>query len=433
MESSSFAQRLAISGALPRLSVGMAKTVDIGFLAPLSGQVESWGLPGLHGCRIWESWLNNAGGLLIGGRRYPIRIHAYDCGDDPVEAREGAMQLVQEHDIKLMMMLGGDSFAAVADFLGERRILTSTLLPSDLSPDTPYLVALSEVHPIYVATGVDWLARTRPELKTVAMCTQADGMGLPSLATYRAAFKAAGVRVVKEVQYPAEGGDVAGIVQPMLDLDPDILCWCTSYTPMVHAMTEYAYAQGYEGQIVSCTLDHYEVLVEKTSRDFMEGVLFQFPDFDDPALREKAFFFNQPNVFYEEYNNKFPGSWSAVSWEYAAILDIWHAAVEKAGTVNPVSVLAAMKQLGHVTHAFGHAEWWGRDIFGINNALIGDWPVVTVQKGKARIVEFGSIPDWLARHSELLKAEMLDLGQMWQQRVNRSDAGPELSARTVES
>ncbi|WP_306115319.1 MULTISPECIES: ABC transporter substrate-binding protein [unclassified Roseovarius] len=432
METSSFAQRLAISGAMPRLSVGMAKTVDIGFLAPLSGQVESWGLPGLHGCRIWESWLNRAGGLLIGGRRYPIRIHAYDCGDDPVAARDGAMQLVQDHDIKLMMMLGGDSFAAVADFLGERRILTSTLLPSDLSPDTPYLIAPSEVHPIYVVTGVDWLARARPDLKTVAMCTQTDGMGLPSLATYRAAFKAAGIGVAHEVQYPAEGGDVVGIVQPMLDANPDILCWCTSYTPMVHAMTEYAFAQGYDGQILSCTLDHYDALVGKTSRDFMEGVVFQFPDFDDPALREKAFFFNQPNVFYEEYNNRFPGSWSAVSWEYAAILDIWHAAVEKAGSVNPVSVLAAMKQLGHVTHAFGPAAWWGEDVFGIDNALVGEWPVVTVQDGKARIVEFGSIPDWLGAHSDLLKAEMQDLGQMWEQRLGRADAGPELRARTVD-
>ena len=36
MESSSFAQQLAIAGALPRLSVGMAKTVDIGILAQLT-------------------------------------------------------------------------------------------------------------------------------------------------------------------------------------------------------------------------------------------------------------------------------------------------------------------------------------------------------------------------------------------------------------
>ncbi len=416
---------------MPRLSVEMSNTVNLGFLAPLSGQAESWGLPGLHGCRIWESWLNSAGGLLIGGRRYPIRIHAFDCGDDPAIARDGAMQLVQQHDVKLMMMLGGDSFAAAADYLSEARVLTSTLLPSDLSPDTRHVIAPSEVHPIYVVTGVEWLARERPDLKTVAMCSQTDAMGLPSLATYRAAFQAAGRDVVHEVQYPAEGADPASIVDPMLAAGPDILCWCTSYTPMVHALTEYAYQAGFTGQILSCTLDQYDALVARTSVDFMEGVVFQFPDFDDPALREKAFFFNQPNVFYEEYNNLYPGSWSAVSWEYAAILDIWHAAVDKAGSVSTGAVMAAMKQLGHVTHAFGPAEWWGQDIYGIDNALVGDWPVVEVQNGKARIVGFESIPAWLSQHSDLLRAEMRDLGQMWEQRAERRDVGPALGARVI--
>jgi branched-chain amino acid transport system substrate-binding protein len=413
------------------MSVDMPKCVNIGFLAPLSGQAESWGLPGLHGCRIWESSLNRAGGLLIGGRRYPIRIHAYDCADDAGAARDGAMQLVQQHDVKLMMMLGGDSFAAVADYLAQARVLTSTLLPSDLSPDTRTVIAPSEVHPIYVVTGVEWLARANPGLKTVAMCSQTDAMGLPSLATYRAAFEAAGINVTKKVQYPAQGGDAAAIVQPMLDTNPDILCWCTSYTPMVHALTEFAYSAGYKGQILSCTLDQYDALVTKTSVDFMDGVTFQFPDFDDPALREKAFFFNQPNVFFEEYNNLYPGSWSAVSWEYAAILDIWHAAVDKAGSVETAPVMAAMKQLGRVTHAFGPAEWWGADIFGIDNALVGDWPVVQVQSGKARIVGFESIPDWLARHSELLHREMMALGQLWTQRVGKHSAGPELGARII--
>ena len=431
MESSSFAQRLAISGAMPRLSVGMASTVNIGFLAPLSGQVESWGLPGLHGCRIWERWLNNAGGLLIGGRRYPVRIHAHDCGSGAEAACEGAVELVQGHDVKLMMMLGGDDYAAVGDYLTERRILTSTLLPSDLSPDTRYLIAPSEVHPVYVVTGVDWLTRSRPGLKSVALCSQQDGMGLPSLATYRAAFKGAGVDIVKEVQYPAAGGDAGAIIDAMLAEGPDILCWCTSYTPMVHALTEAAHARGFDGQILSCTLDHYERLVDRLGAEFMEGVTFQFPDFDDPELSQKAFFFNQPNVFYEEYNARYPGSWSAVSWEYAAILDIWHAAVEKACAVNTVSVLAAMKELGHVTHAFGPAEWWGGELFGIDNALVGDWPVVTIQDGKARIAEFGSVPDWLHAHSPALRREMQDLGQMWDQRIIGRQRGAELMARRI--
>ena len=79
-----------------------------------------------------------------------------------------------------------------------------------------------------------------------------------------------------------------------------------------------------------------------------------------------------------------------------------------------------MKQSGAVMHAFGPATWWGSEIFGIDNALVGDWPVVELRGGKARIVEFGSIPDWQARHGAGLKAQMIELGQMWDQRQVRA-------------
>ncbi len=433
MQNSSFAHQLAVSSLLPRLSVGMPNAVNIGFLAPLSGQVESWGLPGLHGCRIWEDWLNKTGGLLINGRRYPIKIVEYDCGYDAGQAAKGARHLIEQHDVKLLMMVGGDTIAQIRDYLTDRKVLTSTLLPSDLSPDTPYLIAPSELHPIYNVTGVDWLSQARPELGTVAMCSQSDAHGLPSLATYRAAFKAANVGITKEIQYDPGTTDAAGIVQPMLDSNADILCWCTSYTPMVHAMTEYAHAQGFKGQMISCTLDYYDQLIARTSVEFMEGFVFQFPDFDDEKLQEKTFFFNQPKSFFDEYNRRFPGTWTAVSWEYVAILDIWHAAVEKCNSVNPLSVLAAMKQLGHVTHAFGPAHWWGESMFGIDNALVGDWPVVTLKNGKAKIAAFGSIPRWLKRHGDLLKQEMSDLGQLWEQRLRSIGNEAALQTRTPES
>lgn len=433
MSNSSFAQRLAIRSALPRFSVGMRKTLTIGFLAPLSGPVESWGLPGLQGCRLWVDWLNRAGGVLMGGRRFPVRLEAYDCGYDGADALAGARHLVQEHDAALVMMLGGDSFTEVRDYLMGHKVLTSSLLTSDLSPDTPYLIAPGESLPIYTVTAVEWIAKHRPEIKTVALCAQTDALGLPALAAYRAAFKAVGIEIVAEIRYDPGTATAPEVVAPMLAAAPDMLCWCTSYTPMVHAMTEYAYCQGYAGQILSCTADCYEQLIALTSPEFMEGFLFQFPDFDDPALAEKAFFFNQPQAFYEEYNARFPGSWTAVSWEYAAILDIWQSAVERAGTVNSVSVLAAMRQLGEVNHAFGPAQWWGQDMFGLDHTLIGDWPVVQIQGGKARIVDFGSIPDWLAQHEALLRVEMAALGQLWHQRHGQGAGKACLEARLVVS
>ena len=216
MSGASLALKLAVTGALRRFDVGLAEPVRIGFLAPLSGPVQSWGLPGLMGCRLWVDWINRAGGLLIEGRRRPVELVEHDCGYDPAQAREGARRLVQDHGVKFLLMLGGDSFQAVSDYLNERKILTATMLPSDLSPDTPYLIAPSEIHPLYTVTAVDWLAQTRPDLKQVALCSQTDALGLPSLATYRAAFRAAGMPVVKEIRYAPEGVNAAEMVAAML-------------------------------------------------------------------------------------------------------------------------------------------------------------------------------------------------------------------------
>lgn len=416
MSTASLAQRLAVGGQLKPLGVGPHEVVNVGFLGPLTGPVQSWGLPGLDGCRIWVDWINRTGGLLVGGARHKVQLIAEDCGYDPQRAAEGARRLVQEHNVRLLMMLGGDTFRPVQEFLMSHKVLTSTLLPSDLSPDTPYLIAPSEIHPLQNVTGVEWLARHRPELRRAALCSQTDALGLPSVATYRAAFAAAGIPVVREILYAPEAAAADEIVTALLAADPDILCWCTSHEPMVHALTEAAFRAGFAGQILSCTADNYRRLIDRTSAAFMEGFLFQFPDFDDPELRDKTFFFHRPAEFFAEYNRRFPVSWTAVSWEYVAILDLWHSAVEKAGTVAPVSVLAAMKQGGRGEHAFGLAEWSGSDLFGNDNALIGEWPVVRIVGGQARIVGFGSIPDWLARHGALLRREMRALGQMWDQR-----------------
>lgn len=82
--------------------------------------------------------------------------------------------------------------------------------------------------------------------------------------------------------------------------------------------------------------------------------------------------------------------------------------VETADTTGPVSGLVAMKRGQVMQHAFG-----------IGNALVGDWPVVRIHDGRARIAEFGSVPDWLERNGDLLGRHLGQLGQLWHQRIAR--------------
>ena len=423
MSSPRTATSIAVAAHMPKLGLPGRQPVKVGVLAPLSGDVSAWGQPGRDGCLIWADWVNAQGGLKLGDQRLRVEIVAYDDQYDPARAVLGAKHLVLEEEVKIILMLGGDTVPAISDFLTRNKMLATTLLPSDLTPDTPYLIAPCEVHPIYVVTGVDWIAENRPELRTVAMCAQKDALGLPSLATYRAAFEARGIGIVKEILYPGAPDDPDSMVEALMDAKPDILCWDTAYEPFVHALTEAAYRRGFKGQILSCTCDNYPALIEKTSRDFMEGFVFQFPDFDDPALNDPQVSFPRPNEFYSEFNRRFPGEWSAVSWEYCAILEMWRKAVERIQTVEPVAVLSAMKLGGISRNVFGEACWWGRDLFGIDHALVGSWPVVRIQGGRARIVELRSVLDWWAKHGDLLLRHMRACGQMWDQRLQRRATG----------
>jgi len=402
---------------LPRFAASAEKTVKVGFLAPLTGEVAGWGLPGRDGCLIWADWVNAAGGIKVGADSYKVEIVSYDDEYAPDKALLGGKKLVLEDGVKIVLMLGGDPWPGVQPFMNEQKMLCTTLLPSDLSPDTPYLLAPCEVHPIYNVTGVEWLAANHPEAKTAAIVAQQDALGLPSVATYRAAFEASGIKVVHEKFFDIATTDFAPIVTAMLATKPDIICFDTAYPDYVNLLCEQAFHQGFKGKIVSCTMDNYPQIIEKTSKEFMEGVIFQFPDFDDPALEGTGINFKNANAFFAEYNKRFPGTWTAVSWEYASILELWKAAVEKAGSVEPLAALEAMKAGGRAPHIFGDAQWWGKDLFGIDNALVGNWPVVRITDGKAKIVEYRSIPVWWDKNKDVLIKHFRDLKQMWDQRA----------------
>ncbi len=408
----------ATASLLPKAAFAAGKVIKIGFLAPLTGPVSAWGKPGLDGCQIWAEWVNAAGGIKLADGNHMVEFIGYDNEYDPAKARTGATKLVREDEVKFIMMLGGDTWPGAQPVADTTGMLFSTLLPSDLSPDTTTLLAPAEVHPIYNVTGVEWLAENKPDLKTAVMCAQDDALGLPSVATYLAAFEAAGIEMQDApLLFDPATTDFAPVVTKMLSTNPQIVCLDTAYSDYVHPICEQLFQQGYKGQIISCTADFYEQILEKTSVEFMEGFIFQFPDFDDPALNADFINFQEPNRFYEEYSKRHPGEWGAVSWEYASIMDLWRAAAEKAGSAEPDAVLAAMKEGGKGKHIFGDAEWWGKDLFGIDNALVGNWPVVVIESGKARIKGFKSIPEWYAKHGDLMKKHMAAYGQMWNQRT----------------
>ncbi|MBS0270485.1 MAG: ABC transporter substrate-binding protein, partial [Proteobacteria bacterium] len=90
-----------------------------------------------------------------------------------------------------------------------------------------------------------------------------------------------------------------------------------------------------------------------------------------------------------------------------------------------------MKVGGIGQHAFGEAIWWGRDLFGIDNALVGDWPVVAIINGKARIQKYGSVADWWSKHRSILVKHMREMNLMWDQREHLAASAEMLDRMTA--
>jgi branched-chain amino acid transport system substrate-binding protein len=403
----------AVAAGTSGLSMGLFaasnKAVKIGMNIPMTGDYAPWGLPGLYGCEIIANDINTAGGVKIGSDNYNIEIVAFDHAYDTEKAVQGYKKLVLEDDVKMVMMLGGSTVASVLPWAQRKKMLTTTLLPSDITPKSDYLIATCESHPLYNVTGVEWLAKNFPNAKTAAIVTNNDAeYGLQSAATYKAAFEVEGIDVIDVNLHGFDITDFAPIVSSVLAKKPDIFCMATSFycTPLM----EQLYHQGFKGKIISCTLDYYDEIIAKTSEEFVNGTIFQFPDFDDPALNDEGVNFPNPGEFDAKFRKDHPNDWSAVSWEYPAILLNWIEGAKQAGSVDPTKVLKALKSNSNPEFVFGGGQWWGSQLWGLDNSVVGRWPVVVVENGKARIQEYRSVSDWLAKNKSVLIKHMKEMG-----------------------
>jgi branched-chain amino acid transport system substrate-binding protein len=377
------------------------RTVKVGMNIPMTGDYAPWGLPGLYGCQIVADDINAAGGVDIGGYKHKIEIVSYDHAYDIEKAVQGYKKMVSEDDVKMVMMLGGATVGAVMPWGERKKVFTTTLLSSDVTPDTEHLVATCESHPLYVVTGVEWLAKNHPDAKTAVIVTNNDvEYGLQAAATFQAAFEVAGIDVVDMNLHGFDVTDFAPIVSSVLAKKPDIFCMATSFytTPLM----EQLYHQGFKGKIISTTLDYHEEIIAKTSEEFVNGTIHQFPSFDDPKLTEKGINFPNPGGFDAEFRKRHPNDWSAVSWEYPAIMLNWLDGAQIAGSTDPSKVLKALTSNPNPKFVFGGGKWWGKELWGRDNIVIGRWPVVVIEGGKTRIKEFASVSDWLDEHSDVL-------------------------------
>ena len=70
--------------------------LKIGFVGVTSGPAAAWGISNVRSMQARAAWLNEIGGVKIGGKTYDIEIVTFDDQKDPKRAIAGMEKMAQE-------------------------------------------------------------------------------------------------------------------------------------------------------------------------------------------------------------------------------------------------------------------------------------------------------------------------------------------------
>lgn len=394
-------------------------TVNVGFLAALSGPDAGWGLPGLTGNQMFIDEVNAEGGLDVCGERYPLNMIAFDDEAIGSMALQGARQLVLQHDVKFISAIGGNPADAVHPFLTQRKVIYASLISTDIKPDRPYLIAGGDVTPRIDMLRPWYHKMVQPDAQRWAVLSQDDTIGQTSQAWEVASAKADGWEVVYDQHYSLDTQDFAPIVTAVLATNPDVVSLNLSYPSFVVQIIEQLYSQGFKGRVSANYLDT-ESILQKVPAEYLEGAVDSFPLFDDPWWGTESF----QHRFYEQWMERYgPGGpedvkreITGIDWDHVIMLRLWAEGVQLACSFDPDKVLEALKAQESLETILGPGRMTGEDMWGLDNMVSPAIPINEVRNGTKRIQAQLTFENWFEpRKDEIIKL-VEEKGQMWNQR-----------------
>jgi len=424
---------------LPDQQIGkkypQGETINVGFLCALSGPDAGWGLPGLTGNNIWIDAVNKTGGLLVGGKRYPLKLHAFDDEATASKALQGARQLVLEHNVKFISAIGGDAANATAPFLTQHKVVYASLVPTDCHPDRPYVVAGGDITPqcnMFNALIAKMVLPSEAELGrplTYALTTQDCIMSRQVGAWEIGAAQAMGFKIVYEEFFGVDTTDFAPIITAIMASKPDVISLCEAWPEYQTMMWEQLYLQGYKGVVVQNYAD-WETNLTKIPAEYAAARfgIDSFPLMDDPWWGETSWQKSFTNVWNARYGRgaaeDVKRRMTGIDWDHMIWLIPWCIGAQVAGKDTPGkwpsndAILEALRKLPSFPTILGPGHMSGKEMFGIDNMIEEPVPMCMFDLGAKdkRIIAHLNFEPWYASIKNVVLKAVKERGQYYTQR-----------------
>ena len=312
-----------------------SEAVKIAILAPLSGDVATFGQSTRDGAMMAiEEW--NAKGGLLGN---PIEVVVEDSQCSAEAAVSAANKVIDQDGAKFIIgevcSSASIPISEIAMAKGVLQISPTSTNPAvtvDAQGNTKSLIFRACFIDPFQGTAAAKFALENLHAKTAAVFLDQGNDYVRGLAEYFiAAFEAGGGQVLVKETYTGDDQDFSAIISKAKDANPDIL-----YLPDYYSTVNVIAAQAREKGMTAV---------------FMGGDGWDSPDLDEAAL-EGGYFTNhyspedpRPEVqdFVKKYQAKYgsvPDALATLAYDAATVL---LKGIEQAGTADPVAVAKAIE------------------------------------------------------------------------------------------
>lgn len=293
---------LAISGTASAEN----PTLKIGFVGVTSGPAAAWGISNQRSMETRADWINEMGGVTIGGTTYDIDIVAFDDQKDPKRAVAGMEKMAQEGVHYVVGPNVDDGAAAVRPVAEQKGIMYFPYaFPKSLYTKPASNAVLGMVANYQSGPAIYKYLMENEDIKNVAFVAANESDPLSQRDSGVEAAKNLGLNVVSSnVTYQVDTTDFTPVLLPVIKTRPDLLVLSGVSPANAPQLIRSARELGYTGMISTETAQDAAVLKEGAG-DLANGFISvggaSTPKLASDTMRE---FVKRYTEKYGEYNDE---------------------------------------------------------------------------------------------------------------------------------
>ncbi|MEM4520225.1 MAG: ABC transporter substrate-binding protein [Candidatus Bathyarchaeia archaeon] len=200
--------------------------IKVGTVLPLSGPFSVEGSAALLGMQVAVKWVNDHGGVSLGGKQVPLRLIYYDDQGNPDLAVKMTEKLVAEDKVHIVIHTWGflsDFTPPVTERAGVFSILWAGGAENHIGQGFKYMTSYHSQLVSFYKNVLRIIRDADPNAKTVALIWRSQpGIELWTMGARRYAAEY-GFNLIYDRGYPPDITDASPILREIEALKPDIL------------------------------------------------------------------------------------------------------------------------------------------------------------------------------------------------------------------